>query len=409
MACTAPLRRLLDAVNSEDKSPTFVFAGDFVNRGPDSCKVIELLLTMNNIRCARGNHDDIFDLILHGTCFSEKSAGGNAVSAFQWFMDYGLDRTFFSYGLDWQWLRDTANAPTPERMSHLAEVVPKEHKAFIRALPPVLEDETFFVVHGYWPPKEPCYPPLISQSIRSEIHQQLLWARFTLEEIDAEKPWGKRGFFGHTPIHTYFGRCQARQDGAVGWPAGHAAGYSLRDRHLGPIDRILRGRKSVHSNHALWRTGARVNLRAHHFSIALMQPQIAPNTGNIARLCVATGTRLHLVRPFGFILSDKNLRRSAMDYWDRLQLTIHDDETAFFQSVDRAQCWFFTSKADRSFWDANYTDGNCLIFGSETHGLSDRILENDSKRCVRIPQAPEERCLNLSTAAGIGLFEALRR
>ena len=152
-----------------------------------------------------------------------------------------------------------------------------------------------------------------------------------------------------------------------------------------------------------------MNLGQHQLSIALMQPQIAPNTGNIARLCVATGTRLHLVRPFGFVLSDRNLKRSAMDYWDRLQLTIHDDDAAFFRSVDRKRCWFFTSKTDRSFWDAEYGDGDCLIFGSETHGLPASILTTDENRCVRIPQAPDERCLNLSTAAGIGLFEALRR
>jgi tRNA (cytidine/uridine-2'-O-)-methyltransferase len=154
---------------------------------------------------------------------------------------------------------------------------------------------------------------------------------------------------------------------------------------------------------------APVELRPHQFSIALMQPQIAPNTGNIGRLCVATGTRLHLIRPMGFVLSDRNLKRSAMDYWDRLQLSIHDDDTAFFSAVDRSRCWFFTSKSDLNYWDAEFVDGDCLVFGSETHGLAESILERDSKRCVRIPQAPGERCLNLSTAAGIGLFEALRK
>ncbi len=200
-----PLRRLIDAVMATDSSASFVFAGDYVNRGPDSSRVIALLLTMDNVRCIRGNHDDIFDLILHGSCFAEKAAGGNAVMAYQWFMDYGLDRTFNSYGLDWQWLRDTAITPTPERMQHLAAVVPIEHKNFIRKLPPSLEAENFFVVHGYWPPKDKCFPPMVSETIRlnPDYRQQLLWARYTPEEIDSEKPWGKRGFFGHTPIHTY--------------------------------------------------------------------------------------------------------------------------------------------------------------------------------------------------------------
>jgi tRNA (cytidine/uridine-2'-O-)-methyltransferase len=151
------------------------------------------------------------------------------------------------------------------------------------------------------------------------------------------------------------------------------------------------------------------DLSSHHLQVALLQPQIAPNTGNIARLCVATGTRLHLVRPMGFVLSDRNLKRSAMDYWDRLQLAIHDDDYAFFNAVDRKFCWFFTSKSERSFWDVRFGDGDCLVFGSETHGLPAKILEGDPARCVRIPQSPGERCLNLSTAVGIGLFEALRQ
>jgi tRNA (cytidine/uridine-2'-O-)-methyltransferase len=146
-----------------------------------------------------------------------------------------------------------------------------------------------------------------------------------------------------------------------------------------------------------------------NFSIALIHPQIAPNTGNIGRLCVATCTALHLVRPLGFVLSDRNLKRSAMDYWERLQLTVHDDEAAFYSRVPTNRCWFFTTKTDRSYWDAEYRPGDCLVFGSETHGLSESLLQANANRCVRIPQAAGERCLNLSTAAGIGLYEALRQ
>jgi tRNA (cytidine/uridine-2'-O-)-methyltransferase len=149
-------------------------------------------------------------------------------------------------------------------------------------------------------------------------------------------------------------------------------------------------------------------LTAHHLKIALLQPQIAPNTGNIARLCVATGSELHLVRPLGFVLNDRELRRSAMDYWPRLNLTVHDDTPSFFRHVGSARFWLFTTKASRSFWNANYQDGDFLIFGSETHGLSDALLESHSSQTLRIPQAPDERCLNLSTAAGIALYEAIR-
>lgn len=152
-----------------------------------------------------------------------------------------------------------------------------------------------------------------------------------------------------------------------------------------------------------------IHLPPHSLSIAIVQPQIAPNTGNIARLCVATGTALHLVRPLGFVLSDRELRRSAMDYWPRLKLTVHDDTSSFFSAMDRTPMWFFTSKAQRSLWDLEFADGDCLVFGNETYGLPETLIAAHRERTVRIPQAAGERCLNLSTAAGIGLYEALRR
>jgi tRNA (cytidine/uridine-2'-O-)-methyltransferase len=151
------------------------------------------------------------------------------------------------------------------------------------------------------------------------------------------------------------------------------------------------------------------HLVSHHLKIALLQPQIAPNTGNIGRLCVATGTELHLVRPMGFVLSDRELKRSAMDYWPRLKLTVHDDDESFFRTFASSRLWLFTSKSTRDFWDADFRDDDLLIFGSETHGISADLLERYTDRTLRIPQAQGERCLNLSTAAGIALFEALRQ
>jgi tRNA (cytidine/uridine-2'-O-)-methyltransferase len=152
-------------------------------------------------------------------------------------------------------------------------------------------------------------------------------------------------------------------------------------------------------------------LRPHQLKIALLQPQIAPNTGNVARACVATGTQLHLVRPLGFVLSDKNLRRSAMDYWPRLKLTVHDDTPAFFKfaAERRGTVWLFSTKGDRSLWKTKFTDGDCLVFGSETAGIPEKILAENPGRVVRIPQIPGERCFNLSAAAAIALFEALRQ
>jgi tRNA (cytidine/uridine-2'-O-)-methyltransferase len=152
-----------------------------------------------------------------------------------------------------------------------------------------------------------------------------------------------------------------------------------------------------------------LNLPAHHLRIALLQPQIAPNTGNIARLCVATGTELHLVRPIGFVLSDRELKRSAMDYWPRLKLTLHDDNESFLRFASDSRLWLFSTRGQRSHWDVPYRDGDILVFGSETKGIDDAILEKYPENVLRIPQAPNERCLNLSTAVGIALYEALRQ
>lgn len=151
------------------------------------------------------------------------------------------------------------------------------------------------------------------------------------------------------------------------------------------------------------------DLPAHRLRVALLQPEIAPNTGNIGRLCVASGTELHLVRPLGFVLSDRNLKRSGMDYWDRLRVTVHDDDEAFFAAIGDARVWLFTSKSERSMWEADFADGDVLIFGSETRGIGEGVRRRFAGRDVRIPQAPGERCLNLSTAVGIGVYEALRR
>jgi tRNA (cytidine/uridine-2'-O-)-methyltransferase len=152
-----------------------------------------------------------------------------------------------------------------------------------------------------------------------------------------------------------------------------------------------------------------VSLPSHRMKVALLQPQIAPNTGNIARLCVATGTELHLVRPLGFLLTDRQLKRSAMDYWPRLKLTTHDDDKAFFHWAQQQRIWLFTSKSSQNLWQADFCNGDTLIFGNETHGISESLLQSHADRTLRIPQADGERCLNLSTAAGIALFEALRK
>lgn len=147
----------------------------------------------------------------------------------------------------------------------------------------------------------------------------------------------------------------------------------------------------------------------HGLAVALLHPQIAPNTGNIARTCVATGCALHLVRPMGFVLSDKQLRRSAMDYWQRLDLTVHDDQSAFFTSMGSHRMWYFDSGGARSIWSVEFEPGDVLVFGSETRGLDPSLLSAHSSQTLHIPQLAGERCLNLSTAVGVATYEALRR
>ena len=144
--------------------------------------------------------------------------------------------------------------------------------------------------------------------------------------------------------------------------------------------------------------------------MVLIHPQIAPNTGNIGRLCVAAGAELHLVRPMGFVLSDRNLRRSAMDYWARLKHMVHDDTDALLHFAgEGARMWMFDSTGEVELWDADFRDGDWLVFGSETQGVPVDLMRRAPGRSVRIPQVAGERCLNLATAAGIALYEALRQ
>jgi len=152
-----------------------------------------------------------------------------------------------------------------------------------------------------------------------------------------------------------------------------------------------------------------LHLPPHRLKLAVLEPQIAPNTGNIARLCVATGTELHLSRPMGFVLDDRNLRRSAMDYWPRLKLTVHDDTQALLSQSEPDSRWLFSSKGDRPVWDATFRESDWVVLGNETQGIDKRILAAHPGRVLRIPQVAGERCLNLSTAAGVALYEALRQ
>ena len=150
-----------------------------------------------------------------------------------------------------------------------------------------------------------------------------------------------------------------------------------------------------------------LDLDTHGLSIGLIRPQIPQNVGNIARTCVASGTPLHLARPMGFVLDDRRIKRSGLDYWPRLQLTVHDDEAALLQAVPAGCVWLFDSSGDVPLFEAGFRRGDWLIFGSETHGLPRETMRAYTGRVVRIPQVPDERCLNLATSVGIALYQAI--
>ena len=143
--------------------------------------------------------------------------------------------------------------------------------------------------------------------------------------------------------------------------------------------------------------------------IALLEPQIPPNTGNIARSCAVTGSSLHLVEPLGFSLAAADVQRAGLDYWDAVDLWVHRDWSAFQDAVAPERCLYFSAHGDRSFWDAPYEDGAVLVFGNEGHGLPARLREQHADRLYRIPMLDTARSLNLATAVGIVMYEALRQ
>jgi tRNA (cytidine/uridine-2'-O-)-methyltransferase len=145
--------------------------------------------------------------------------------------------------------------------------------------------------------------------------------------------------------------------------------------------------------------------------IVLFQPEIAPNTGNIGRMCALTRSRLHLIHPLGYVINDRNLRRAGMDYWQALDVHEHADWTAFRASpLAPKRLWLFTTKTGRSFWDVRYADGDGLVFGNESSGAPDWLHDELADGRVTIPHAnPSLRSLNLSTAAGVACYEGLRQ
>ena len=145
-------------------------------------------------------------------------------------------------------------------------------------------------------------------------------------------------------------------------------------------------------------------------NVALVEPEIPPNTGNIARLCAATKVPLHIVGVTGFRLDDRAVRRAGLDYWPEVDLVRHRDLDALYAALPQARFVFLTTKADKVYTDWLFGPDDCLVFGRETRGLPEDLLRSNWENCLKIPvRNPKVRSLNLATAVGIVLFEALRQ
>lgn len=147
----------------------------------------------------------------------------------------------------------------------------------------------------------------------------------------------------------------------------------------------------------------------YNLNIVLVEPQIPQNTGNISRTCAVTGARLHLIRPFGFEISDKHLKRAGLDYWDKLEISYYDDLEDFFTKNKGGSFYYFTTKGRSVHSDVSYPDNSYLIFGREDKGLPEKLLYENPDSCVRIPMRNELRSLNLSNSVAIAVYETLRQ
>jgi tRNA (cytidine/uridine-2'-O-)-methyltransferase len=153
-------------------------------------------------------------------------------------------------------------------------------------------------------------------------------------------------------------------------------------------------------------------LRTEHqmLNVVLIEPEIPPNTGNIGRLCLATGSQLHLVKPLGFSIDDRALRRAGLDYWTDVKVTVWNTFSELQAAQSNARFWYLTTKSTRPYWDVAFQDGDFLVFGRETKGLPEPLLAANPKHTLTIPMLDDStRSLNLATATGIVLYEAVRQ
>lgn len=144
-------------------------------------------------------------------------------------------------------------------------------------------------------------------------------------------------------------------------------------------------------------------------NIVLVEPEIPQNTGNIARTCAATGSKLHIIKPMGFTIDDKKLKRAGLDYWHLLGVQYYENIDDFYEKNPGGRYWYCTTKAPYMHSEVTFADGDYLFFGKETKGLPEELLHDNKESCIRIPMISEARSLNLSNAVAVVAYEALRQ
>lgn len=201
-----PLEAILDEVTAVDNDARFYFVGDYINRGPDSRRVVELLLTLGErANFVRGNHDDVLDLILNDAWEGGERETFDPVAACGWFLQHGLSDTLMSYGIDSADVRELLRHSGAHLLRAIREAFPDSHRAFFRHLPVIVEEEGLFIAHAFWPPEEANDRQRVLARLDgdAELAHRILWERWTPLQLLADKPWTRPAFFGHTPVSNY--------------------------------------------------------------------------------------------------------------------------------------------------------------------------------------------------------------
>ena len=201
------LENLLKEVSRVDSQSVLYFVGDYINRGRESRSVIDLLLSLDNAKFIRGNHDDVLDQILNGAAYAESPSQPDRYLAVQWFLENGLLETLHSYGAKTDQLARIVSHRDRDGLKRVVDLFPPEHRLFIRSLPVFIEDDDLFVIHGKWPLNDKSGPraALAGSTPSSQLRHEILWGRYTDADLHRPKSWTKTGFFGHTPVPTYRG------------------------------------------------------------------------------------------------------------------------------------------------------------------------------------------------------------